>query len=172
MSAPQENRRLILLRHAKAEHPEGLVDHARPLALQGRRQSTRVGAVLGEAGLVPDLVWCSTSLRTRQTWELVRANLGAEAPVEYLDEIYDAGTRGLLDLVRTAPESVGTLLVVGHEPTMSHVAALLAGEGSDEAARARVHVGVPTASWTLLEAPDWDAFEPGAARLVRLTTPD
>ena len=162
----------MLLRHAKAEHPAGLPDHSRPLALAGRRQSPLVGAAMAEAGIAPDLVWCSSSVRTRQTWELVRGTLGLQPPVEYRDEVYDAGTASLLALVAAAPEDVRTLVVVGHEPTMSHAAATLAGPESDPATVARVQLGVPTASWSWLElAGSWDEVEPRAARLVRLVTP-
>lgn len=166
-------RRLVLLRHAKAEHPDGMPDHDRPLALQGRRQCARVGAALVAEGVVPDLVWCSSSVRTRQTWELVRQAAGVEPPVTYLDEVYEAGVRSLLALVATAPDDVGTLVVVGHEPTMSHAAATLAGPGSEESAVARVQVGVPTASWSWIELDGpWATLEPRTGRLVRLVTPD
>ncbi|GAA3823129.1 SixA phosphatase family protein [Cellulomonas soli] len=173
-------RRLLLLRHAKAEHPQGVVDHQRPLALAGRRQSARVGAALAGSGLVPDLVLCSSSLRTRQTWELVRTNLAStldgrsfDPVVELSDEVYAADVHDVIDLLRAIPEQVRTVLVVGHEPTMSHTAATLAGTGSDEGTLLRVRVGVPTASWTLLEHEDpWAQLAPNGARLLRLTTPD
>lgn len=166
-------RRLVLLRHAKAEHPDGMPDHDRPLALQGRRQCARVGAALAAAGVVPDLVWCSSSVRTRQTWDLVRQAAGVEPAVAYLDEVYEAGARSLLALVATAPEEVRTLVVVGHEPTMSHAAATVAGPGSDEAAVARVQVGVPTASWSWVELDEpWSSLAPRTGRLLRLVTPD
>jgi phosphohistidine phosphatase len=165
--------RLLLLRHAKAEHPENVADHERPLSLVGRRQSSRVGAALAASDLVPDLVLCSSSLRTRQTWEIARSTLGAEPPVEFSEDVYDAGTRALVDLVREVSESVKTLLVVGHEPTMSHVAEVLAGPESDAAALARVRVGVPTASWMLLETDGpWDGLRRGEATLVRLGLPE
>ena len=165
--------RLILLRHAKAEHPEGMLDHQRPLSLTGRRQSGRVGAQLAEAGLVPDRVLCSTSLRTRQTWDLVRGTLGAEPALDLSDDVYDAGVGSLLDLLLRLPEDARTVLVVGHEPTMSRLAATLAGPGSDEAALARVQVGVPTASWSVLDvAEPWARLGGGAATLVRLGVPD
>ncbi|AEE45848.1 SixA phosphatase family protein [Cellulomonas fimi] len=165
-------RRLLLLRHAKAEHPEGLPDHQRPLSLVGRRQSGRVGTQLAEAGLVPDLVLCSTSLRTRQTWDLVRGTLGADPVLDLRDDVYDAGLSTLLDVVRAVPDDAATVLVVGHEPTMSRVAATLAGPGSDEAALARVQVGVPTASWSLLGfAGSWADLAPGAATLQHLGVP-
>ncbi len=127
---------------------------------------------MSEAGIEPDLVWCSSSVRTRQTWELVRGTLGLEPVVEYLDDVYDAGTRSLLALVAGAPHDVRTLVVVGHEPTMSHTAATLAGPDSDPALVSRVQLGVPTAAWSWLELDGpWSAIEPRAARLVQLVTP-
>lgn len=167
------NRRLLLLRHAKAEHPDNVVDHERPLSLVGRRQSAGVGTALAEAGLVPDLVLCSSSLRTRQTWDLVRQALGADPEVQVSEDVYDAATRSLVELLRGVDGDVETLLVVGHEPTMSHVAELLAGPDSDATTLARVRVGVPTASWSLLEWDgEWSDLDRGAATLVRLGVPD
>lgn len=164
--------RLVLLRHAKAEHPDGVDDHERALALPGRRQAARVGAAMAAAGVVPDLVLCSSSLRTRQTWELVRGGLPVEPPVEFRGEVYEAGASSLVEIVRGVPDEVRTLLVVGHEPTMSHAAELLAGPGSEEAAYLRVQVGVPTASWSVLEAEvPWAQWAPSEAVLVGLHTP-
>ena len=169
--------RLVILRHAKAETPGGAVDHERPLALLGRRQSTTVGGELARAGLAPTRVLCSSSLRTRQTWELVRGALAAAgAPaadvVDVSDVLYDAGAAELVALVREVPEEVTTVLVVGHEPTVSHAAAVLAGPGSDDAAVARVRTGVPTGAWSVLEVDGpWSGLDAGGARLVGFGTP-
>ena len=167
--------RLVLLRHAKAEHG-GAVDHDRPLALVGRRQASAVGTALAEAGLAPESVLCSSALRTRQTWELVRTALtasGAVAPVVAVtDELYDAGASDVVGLVRGVPDDVGTVLVVGHEPTVSHVAATLAGPASDDAAVARVRIGVPTGAWSVLEVDgSWSDLAAGSARLTGVATP-
>ena len=63
-------------------------------------------------------------------------------------------------------DDVRTLLVVGHEPTMSELAAALAGPGSDETTLARVRVGVPTAGWSLLGVETgWSGLTPGGAKL-------
>ncbi|WP_426595447.1 SixA phosphatase family protein [Cellulomonas sp. McL0617] len=163
-------RQLVLLRHAKAEHPERMEDIQRPLSLVGRRQAGRVGAALAADGLVPDLVLCSSSVRTRQTWELARSTLGATPDVQFVEAIYYAGPRELLEAVQGVPDDVRTLLVVGHEPTMSHAAAGLAGPDSDPTTLARVRVGVPTASWSLLAVgTTWADLTPGSATLRRLT---
>lgn len=168
--------RLVILRHAKAEPAGAVVDHERPLALAGRRQASAVGAALAEAGVVPDHVLCSSALRTRQTWDLVRTALGAagaaQADVDVSDALYEAATSDVVGLVRTLPEEVGTVLVVGHEPTVSHAAATLAGADSDDAAVARVRTGVPTATWSVLELPGpWADLDAGTARLVEVRTP-
>lgn len=169
-------RRLVLLRHAKAEPAGVVVDHERPLALVGRRQAAAVGAALATAGLAPTHVLCSSSLRTRQTWEIARTALvaaGVPAPVvSVTDALYDASAGDLAALLRTQPEEASTVLVVGHEPTMSHAADVLAGPTSNEALRARVRGGVPTAAWAVLELDGpWDAVAPGALRLVHLDRP-
>lgn len=165
--------RLVLLRHAKAEHSASLEDHLRPLALTGRRQASEVGTGMGAAGLVPDLVLVSSALRTRQTWDLVRAGLGLPADVARVsDELYAAGVRSLIGLLREVEEQAATVLVVGHEPTVSQTAAALAGPGSDDAATARVRVGVPTATYSVLEVDGaWADLVPDAARLVRVVSP-
>ncbi|MGW6131723.1 SixA phosphatase family protein [Cellulomonas sp. NPDC055163] len=167
-------RRLVLLRHAKAEPGGVLDDHVRTLALEGRRQAGLVGASLRDADLVPDLVLCSSAVRTRQTWDLARNALGTDAPhVEVSEELYTAGARELLELVRSVDPDARAVLLVGHEPTVSQAAALLAGPGSDETAVLRVRTGVPTASYSVLETDAaWSALEPDGARLLRLVTAD
>lgn len=164
---------LVLLRHAKAEHSASLEDHLRPLALAGRRQAAEVGTGLRAAGLVPDLVIVSSAVRTRQTWDLVRAGLDVPADVARIsDELYAAGVRSLLGLLREVEEPAGTVLVVGHEPTVSQTAAALAGPGSDDASVARVRVGVSTATYGVLEIDGtWADLVPDAARLLRVVSP-
>jgi phosphohistidine phosphatase len=166
-------RQLVLLRHAKAEPAGSLEDRLRPLALAGRRQASEVGTSLRAAGVQPDLVLVSSAVRTRQTWDLVRAGLGLGPEVARIeDEVYTAGVRTLLGLLHAVDASVRTLLVVGHEPTVSQAAAALAGPGSDEGATARVRVGVPTATYSVLDVPvPWAGLEPDAARLVRVVSP-
>ncbi len=165
--------RLLLLRHAKAEQA-GPTDHERPLALRGRRQALAVGAAMRADGLVPDRVLCSSALRTRQTWELVRSSLGpaaTEATVETRDELYDAGPQDVLALLAELA-GASTVLVVGHEPTMSTLALRLAGPTSAPDVVDRVRHGVPTAGWSLLETSTaWDRLGPGTTRLRALRVP-
>ena len=66
----------------------------------------------------------------------------------------------------------GTGVGGGNEPTVSQTAAALAGSGADDAALARVRVGVSTASYSVLEVPTaWADLEPDGARLLRVVDP-
>jgi phosphohistidine phosphatase len=164
-------RRLVLLRHAKAEPPSELPDEKRPLALRGRDQALKVGAALVAAGLVPDAVLVSGAVRTRQTWDLARKHLG-EPKVAFTDDLLGAMPRGVLALVRELDPSSRTVLVIGHEPAMAGTAELLAGPGSEDGALAQVRVGVPTATYSVLESDaDWAAWDRKMARLTEVTRP-
>ncbi|WP_402377230.1 SixA phosphatase family protein [Isoptericola rhizosphaerae] len=179
VAVPDKGRRLVLLRHAKAEPGKGTVlDADRALALNGRKQAGRVGMALTAAGLVPDLTLVSSALRTRQTWELARAHLGNHGERNHLaaevrDELYAASIGDVLELVRGVDPRVKTLLVIGHEPTMAATAAYLADTSSDDAALAQVRVGVPTATYSVLHAlkQPWAEWGKRSATLLRVGRP-
>jgi phosphohistidine phosphatase len=165
-------RHLVLLRHAQAAHPDGARDVDRPLTDVGRRQCATVAEHLHEHGPLPQLVLCSAAARTRETWELVAAGLpDANPEVRHLDELYETRPTDLVALLAALPDDVTSVLVVGHEPVMSGTAAVLAGPGSDDAAVARVRVGVPTASLAFLDTSRaWADLEPGTAELTEIAT--
>lgn len=166
--------RLVLLRHAKAE-PAGVLDDVlRPLALSGRKLSGKVGKAIRDAGLIPDLVICSAAVRTRQTWELAAARCGdVEPDVVISDELYTADTEDVLAMLGQADSRVRTILVVGHEPTMAATAAYLADVAtSDPGALAQVRVGVPTATYSVLQSElPWAQWQSSMAALTYVGRP-
>lgn len=172
--AAQPVHRLVLLRHAKAEPAGGVDDALRPLALTGRRQAGKVGSALLQAGLVPERVLCSAALRTRQTWELAATRIGDAGPeVVVEDSLYAADVSDVLELVRSTDTRLRTLLVVGHEPTMAATAVHLAdARASESGAVAQVRVGVPTATYSVLESTTpWDGWHAGGAILTYVGRP-
>lgn len=172
MTAAPE-RTLVLLRHAKAERANGIDDELRPLAMQGRKQATRLGRDLLAEELVPEVVLCSSALRTRQTWELARPGLrDAEPVVEFLDALYLAVAPEILATVRGVDARVRTILVVAHEPSVSALAGLLADKSSDGAALAQVRAGVPTATYSVLHGTEsWSDWGKRSARLAGVFRP-
>lgn len=165
-------RRLLLLRHAKADRPADVTDHLRPLASRGRRDAAAVGRWLAAEHLVPDLVLCSDATRAVETWDGVREGLGHDVPVRHEPRLYDTSPSSVVQLCAEAPDEVRTLLVVAHEPTMSAVAVALAGPGSDHGLVARVRAHLPTSGVVVLELDGaWQDLAAGACRLVGLTAP-
>lgn len=161
-------RRLILLRHAKAEQaaPPAYDDRLRVLATRGRTQSRLIGERWAAQGRRFDLALVSPALRTRQTWEILGARLHPMPPARLLPELYDATVGEALALLSEAPEDAARVLVVGHEPVMSGVAAYLAAQDSSQAALAAVRSGIATASACVLDVPvSWTKLRRASARL-------
>lgn len=148
---------LIVLRHAKAASPLGMLDFDRPLAGRGRKDAQEAGERLRTAGLRPDRVICSTALRTRQTLD----GLGVEAPVDFEGRVYDNDADDILDLLREQDDD--TLLLVGHNPSMHRLVHDLTGAVDDH---------FPTSATAVIEFDgDWADLWPGTGRLVSFWVP-
>jgi phosphohistidine phosphatase len=132
------SRTLLIMRHAKAARPDSTDDFDRPLEPRGRDDARAGGAWLARETYVPELVLCSPAARTRMTWHevavgLVEAGAEAQATVRYESPLYDSGVNAALDLIRGLDDGVGSVLLVGHNPTVSALSARL-DERSDRAA--------------------------------------
>ena len=161
--------RLVLLRHAKSSYPDGVADHDRPLAPRGIREAALAGDWLRANVPTIDGVLCSTATRTRQTLE----RTGIDAPARYEERLYGATPGVLIEEINKVSDEVATLLVVGHEPTMSDVSLILAGtDGTDTAALERISDKYPTSAIAVLDVPcGWPALERGRAALTAFHIP-
>lgn len=165
-------RTLILLRHARAEPLGELRDFDRSLTKTGEADADAAGSWLADEGLRPDLVICSPANRTRQTWHglavaMTQAQPDAASPeVHYELDLYDGGQTELIDLLRAVPDGVGTVLVVGHNPTVSDVSVLLRSTLGDDR-----FDGLKTCGLAVHRAEGaWSGTEPGAMDLVQRHT--
>ncbi|WP_338677169.1 histidine phosphatase family protein [Streptomyces sp. SCSIO 30461] len=163
----QSGIRLVLLRHAKSARPQGVEDHERPLAPQGRDDAAEAGRLLREMDCVPDLVICSPSRRTRETWENAAAPLGGgQLPVTYDDRVYEAGSDELMAVLREVSPDTVTALLVGHNPGIEELAAALSGD-ADPDSLAWMTEKFPTSAFAVFAVDTgWSALGAGAARLV------
>lgn len=169
--ARRAHRTLLLLRHAKSGYPDGVADHDRPLAARGVREGALAGDWIRAHVPPVDAVLCSTAVRTRQTLE----RTGIDAPVRYLERLYDATPGLALAEINASPTHFGddpaTLLVVGHEPVMSSLALALAVDGIESEVGAQVADRFPTSSVAVLRIEtSWAGLELGSAQLVAFHT--
>jgi phosphohistidine phosphatase len=164
-------RTLLLLRHAKSDYPAGVPDHERPLAARGIREAPLAGDWIRAHAPAVDAVLCSTATRTRQTLE----HTGIDAPVDYVDRLYDAVPGTVIDVINGVSSrfdtEVETLLVVGHEPTMSNLALGLNNEGNETAAQ-DIAMKFPTSAIAMLGTTEpWDQLTLRGAALIAFHVP-
>jgi phosphohistidine phosphatase len=166
-------RTLVLLRHAKSEIPGEKPDFDRRLTERGERDADAAGAWLADERIHPDLVLCSPAARTRQTWQGVSIALAAARPgggapeVRYERDLYSGGRTEIFDLLRKTPETVRTILIVGHNPTMSEVSIMLI---PDEQWDGR-QVELRTSGLAVHRLPGpWSTAEPGSMTLIERHT--
>jgi len=152
-------RELILLRHAHAEPATaGLPDFDRPLSATGLAEAASAGQWLREQALVPDRVLCSPARRARETLEAVLEQIG------YVDQrleqgIYEASAGQLIALTELHADAE-RLLLVGHNPGLERLAALLYSGQSSQ------YRGMPPAGIAVLSLPGSNGvLEPGSARV-------
>ena len=163
--------RLILFRHAKAVPHDAAPDFDRALDERGRAEAADAGAYLNEEQLWPDLALVSPSLRTKQTWELASAKLGAVETV-YDNEIYDAEADALRSIVRARGGSVRTLLVCAHNPGIEDFATSSVGFGDRYAfARMKGHFAPAALAVLDFDIDAWRDLQPNTARLDRFRLP-
>ncbi|HUG92316.1 MAG TPA: histidine phosphatase family protein [Planctomycetaceae bacterium] len=157
---------LLLLRHAKSSWKDSaLADHDRPLNQRGKRDAPRVGRLLAELGLVPDLIVSSTARRARKTAEKVAEESGYVGAIDAVAALYPGEPQAIARAIRSRPEDAARLLVVGHNPGLEDFLAAVIGCFERLPTAALAHVE--------LEIDRWQDFTPAAGgRLVRLWTPD
>lgn len=173
-SSDPDSRLLLLMRHGKAEGGSGQPDHARALAEKGEAQARLVGEYLAAQSVQVSRVLVSDALRTTQTWEAAASMMpGFDGEVSFHEEIYAGGAGELLALVHGIEARHSVILVIGHEPTISTLSALLADDDSDPGAVAQARIGMPTGGLAVLSgvAGSWDELQEESLTLHTIVRP-
>jgi phosphohistidine phosphatase len=166
-------RRLMLLRHAKSDWTQpGAPDHDRPLTDRGRDSAAKMGAYMARHALVPDLVLASTAARVRETLDLLLPAFKIAPKVAHDKRLYDAEAEPLLAVLKETAKPVHNLLMVGHNPALAELAALLMASGDVET-RQRLIEKFPTAGLAVIDfaLDDWGRLHAKAGRLDRFVIP-
>ena len=143
---------LLVLRHAKSSWDEaGLDDHARPLNARGERDAPRMGRVLRDEGLGPDVIVSSDAARARGTAEAVAE--AAEFPGTILLEprLYHASAAEIVNVLRTVVDAdADTVMVVGHNPGLEELVGRLTDTRESLPTAALVQIALPIDRWSEL----------------------
>jgi phosphohistidine phosphatase len=159
-------RTIVVMRHAKAEQ-DGPTDFERRLAPRGHGDAAEAGRWLAARGVEPQQALVSAAVRTRETYDAVAAAAGWDLEPDLERALYSAGTETVLDLLRAVDPGVTSVLVVGHNPTMASLAAVLDdGEGDEDAGNA-LAMDYPTSALTVFSyGGRWADLEEASASVV------
>jgi phosphohistidine phosphatase len=164
---------LTLLRHAKSSWDDPHQrDFDRVLNDRGRRAAPRIGHYLRAEGAQFDAVICSPAARTRETLALVAEGYGAPLEAQFDERIYMASHDTLLDLVHELPDSVRSVLLVGHNPGFEDLALHLVGSGPEKL-RSALAAKFPTGTLAEIgfDVDQWSGVKARTGRLLRYVRP-
>jgi len=117
-------KKLLLLRHGNAASRTGKMnDHDRPLDNLGRKQITNIADKLIKK---PDLIFSSTAARAVSSAEIIKESIQSSKEDKKLsikiittDNLYSASIFEYIDILKTQTDSLGSILIVAHNPTIS-----------------------------------------------------
>jgi phosphohistidine phosphatase len=161
---------LYLARHAKSDwNTPTLSDFDRPLNQRGLNDAKRMGERLAKLDWIPQRILCSPAERAKQTGELFcqYAKISRDV-MNWKKEIYACNASMLLKLISSVPESVNSLMLIGHNPAIEW---LLLDLCSDVPAKASGKI-VTTANIAKISLSEhWDNLQGNGGQLVDLLRP-
>ncbi len=135
---------LLLMRHAKSSRDDpSLPDHDRPLNKRGKADAPRMGRLLREEGLTPDLVVSSPAARALATAEAVAAASRHVGEIRVASDLYPGDSSSYARVLREIPDEIRRALVVGHNPAIERFLGELTGTSEE----------LPTATVAVVELP-------------------
>lgn len=121
---------LVIVRHAHAlpGYAAGVnSDAERPLSQEGRKKAALTAARLDQLGLKPGLIVTSPLLRAHQTAAILADTL--PAPIEEAAELNGLkDEQDVCEFLKEQLEHADCVLAVGHNPNVTYVTHLLAGQ--------------------------------------------
>jgi phosphohistidine phosphatase len=145
---------LILVRHAKSSWKDAtLADIERPLNQRGRRNAPVMGEWLANQGAPPEIILSSPAARARATALCFAEALDFEPDgIEVEQDLYFAGTDGMLRALERVDDRHDRVMMVGHNPVMtSLVNQLTGGDLWNMPTSAVAVIGFDMESWGLVD---------------------
>lgn len=157
---------LYLLRHAKSswDYPD-LKDHDRPLNKRGKRDATLMAKVLKKSGAGPDLIISSTAVRALEFARIIADEFGYKKKhIDLTRDLYMADEDQMLGVVRSLPDELDTVFMIGHNPDITYFANSLSNSSIDN---------IPTSGVVKIEfdTGKWSDTGFGKGRLVSFDYP-
>jgi len=107
-------------------------DSERQLTPKGKRQLRQTAAAMKKMGLRFDLILSSPYLRAKQTAEIVTESLNLKRQLSFSNALApDGSPENLIRQLNGLKPALESVLLVGHEPYLSHFISLLVTGGME-----------------------------------------
>lgn len=160
---------LYLLRHSKSDWDSDFkTDHERGLAPRGIEAAGRVARYMDEYGFHVDCCLSSSAKRCVDTWDLISQSGQFATKFEKTDAIYEAHLEQLLDVTKSTPSNISSLMLIGHNPGLEELAEyLVLGESLDELHNP-LFLKFPTSAFLgiSLAVDKWSDISPGHGSII------
>jgi len=119
---------LYLVRHAQASDSVS-PDLIRPVVANGMIEAARMGRHLASKMQGIDLILTSHAERTQMTAQVFCEQLGIDNQiVKVIEDLYESSPNHYLVAVNTISDDIESVMIVGHNPSISYLAEYLTGE--------------------------------------------
>jgi len=142
---------LLLMRHAKSSWKhEDITDHERPLNKRGKKDAPLMGKLIFEKELMPQLILSSSALRARLTVNAIIESANHQGEVEFLDDFYMAEPAVYLEKLRSLPDDLERVMIVGHNPGLEGLLQILSQQVESLPTCAIAYLILPIKDWSEL----------------------
>jgi phosphohistidine phosphatase len=155
-------KKLLLIRHAKAEKDTSVKDIDRPLKYTGMQDAGFMADKIKERSLIPQIIVTSPALRTKTTAEIFADHLKLPNP-ETNKAIYEATQITLLKIINKFSAEYDFVALVGHNPGISYLLEYLTDEAKE------VHTS--TVALIDFDTDDWASISGDTGKLVYYSSP-
>jgi phosphohistidine phosphatase len=144
---------LLLLRHAKSSWKDSEIDdHERPLNKRGKKDAPRMGRLLKEENLLPDLILSSSAKRCRKTADEIIQHSGFRGETRLTIRLYEADAAAIRECLSQTEDTFQRVLVIGHNPGLEEFLESLVKVDTPLSTAALARVDLAIDSWRDLAA--------------------
>lgn len=164
--------RLYIMRHAKSSWAiPGARDFDRELNERGLNDLKKLSKVISNEQIFPDLILCSSAIRTRQTLDGIVHAFDNKPQIVFTERLYSSGQDEYIEMINTT-KSAKSILIIGHNPMCGSLATILPGSG-EPAELEKIVYKYPTAALSIIDfdKDDWADVSKGSGVLRKSIFP-
>ena len=120
-------KKLYIVRHTQKEEEFTKDDYDRDLSTEGLEKAKVIAENFAKKNLLIDLIVASPAIRTKKTAEIFAQALDYKKSIMYNEVLYMAFVNELFETISYTFDTIDSMLLVGHNPSLTALAITLVG---------------------------------------------